>query len=115
MVGTYIACAPEKVDQALDGIKSELNLLTKEHPSAEEFSRGRNYLLGNLEEDIQRASAQSMTMALMELYGVGFDDFLNYPGRVEQVKPDDIVGLARRLFDPQKLKIVIVGAQGLAK
>jgi predicted Zn-dependent peptidase len=50
-----------------------------------------------------------MTMALMELYGVGWDDFLNYPAAIERVDPATIRQAAAEFFNPTKMRKVLVG------
>ena len=105
----YLACATDKVDQALQGIFREFLDLQARPVTDAELTRAKNYLLGSHESDMQRGDAQAMTMALMQLYGVGYDDFLKYPEAVESVTASDIQSLASTLLDPEHLLSVIVG------
>jgi predicted Zn-dependent peptidase len=52
-----------------------------------------------------------MTMALMELYGMGWDDFLQYPERIRHVGVEEIKDAAKKYFDPSRMENVIVGAE----
>jgi zinc protease len=58
---------------------------------------------------LQKSDAQTSTMALMELYGFGYDDFLVYPRAISKVTSGDIQRVAERLFVANKSVDVTVG------
>jgi zinc protease len=108
-VGSYIACAPSKEAQAAAGLRSEMLALVAQAPEPAEVDRARNYIIGTHEMSLQRSDAQTSTMALMELYGYGHDDFLSYPARVAAVTPSDVQAVASRLFVEARAMLVVVG------
>jgi zinc protease len=108
-VGSYIACSPDKAVQARQSLEREMLHLCESEVSPSELERAINYIVGSHEMDLQRADSQSMTMALMELYGIGHDDFRTYPRRVEAVTSRQILEAARRLFDKSHAVGVMVG------
>ncbi len=110
IVGSYIACAPEKVDRAKAAMMNQFEMMCHTPIENQELQRAINYLVGGHEADMQRGDAQAMTMALMELYGVGHQDFLLYPGRIEAVTKVDVQAVARKLFAFDRLICVTVGA-----
>ena len=75
-------------------------------------SLAKNYLVGSHESEMQRGDAQALTMALMELYGVGHNDFLNYSSRIRNCNPSDVKKVAERLIDHAKMIKVVVGSEG---
>lgn len=109
IVGSYIACAPSKAERALASLKHEMLKLLDAPPSDAELERARSYIIGTHDMGLQKSDAQTSTMALMELYGYGYDDFLLYPKRIEKVTTAQVLAVARRLFDPAKAAEVIVG------
>ena len=109
IAGSYVACAPAKADRALAALKTEMLALTREPPSAAELDRSRNYIIGSHDMGLQRSDAQTSTMALMELYGYGFDDFLSYPKAVAKVSADAVLKVAQRLFREDRAIDVTVG------
>lgn len=109
MIGAYIATGVDKVDQAALGLSRELLKISLEGPTLEEITRAKSYILGSHEIGLQRTSSQSMTMALMELYGQGWDDFLRYPTSIKQVEANDIKKAAAEFFNPEKMHKVVVG------
>ena len=112
IIGSYIACAPEKTSRALAALEEEMMALTREVPSSGEVERARSYIIGSHEMGLQRSDAQTSTMALMELYGYGFTDFLTYPEHIKQVTAADVMRVAKRLFLPEKAVTVEVGPEG---
>lgn len=109
MIGAYIATSTDKTEQALLGLEREMRKISTEGPTEEEITRSKAYILGSHEIGLQRTSSQSMTMALMELYGVGWDDFLRYPDAIEKVDMATIRQAAAEYFNPSKMRKVLVG------
>lgn len=107
--GCYIACATEKTDQALVQLEEELDKLCETSCSAEELDRAKRYILGNHESEYQQSDSQAMTMALMELFYLGADDFLKYRERIQKVDAASVQAVARRLFQKEHLVKVLVG------
>lgn len=109
VLGAYIATANEKVDRAYRALLQELENIQKQPVSPQELSRAINYLIGSHESDLERGEAQAMTLCLMELYGVGFDDFLTYPKKVAAVQTKDVQNIAKRLMGQLPRIEVFVG------
>ena len=69
-VGTYIACAPQKRQEAVDGIRKVLEQLAAKGPTASEMSRAKEFFLGRRAMDLQSDSAIASHFGLETLYGV---------------------------------------------
>ncbi len=67
-VGTYIACAPHKKDEAIEGMKNVLETLIKKGPSQAELERAKNYYLGQRAMDLQSSWSLSSSFGLELLY-----------------------------------------------
>jgi zinc protease len=109
MIGAYIATSLDKTEQAIHGLERELRKISTEGPTDDEIARSKAYILGSHEIGLQRTSSQSMTMALMELYGLGWDDFLHYPEAITGVDKLTIMQAAAEYFNPAKMRKVVVG------
>jgi zinc protease len=94
-----IATAPEKYEEAVGGILAELRRLIDEPPAAAELDRARRYLIGNLAIDRQRAAHRAMHTALDDLYGLGPEAEREAEARIEAVSREDVLSVARRVFD----------------
>jgi zinc protease len=67
-VGTYIACAPHKKDEAIEGIRTVLETLIKKGPTPAELERAKNYYLGQRAMDLQSTWSLASSFGLELLY-----------------------------------------------
>ncbi len=111
VIGSYIACAPTKAVYALKALKREMLNLASEAPTAAELERAKNHIIGTHDMGLQKSDAQTSTMALMELYGYGYDDFLIYPKTIAAVTTQDVFRVAQRLFRADIAAQVVVGPE----
>ncbi len=107
--GAYMACSPHKLQEAEEGIQKLWRELCEKGVTQDELDRARNYLIGNHEADMQRADSQAMSMGLMELYGLGYNDFSSYAQKLHEVKLADLQRVAKRLLEGQNRVTVRVG------
>jgi zinc protease len=67
-VGTYIACAPHKKDEAIAGIHTVIENLIQKGPTAAELERAKNYYLGQRAMDLQSTWSLASSFGLELLY-----------------------------------------------
>lgn len=94
----YIGTSPSKVEQAIEGILSELRRLQTELVGEEELERNKRYLTGNHAISLQRHRGLAMAYALNELYGLDPERIELYPSRIHAVTAEDIQALAKKYF-----------------
>jgi zinc protease len=104
----YIASAPEKRDEALEGLRRELQRIVSEPVSDEELERAKGFLIGSQAVSLQRFGTQASLLSLDELYGLGASHHLDFRERVEAVTAEDVKRVARRLIHPDAPVIAIV-------
>jgi zinc protease len=110
--GVYIGCAPEKQDEAIQGIKEQLSLILERGVTDDELKRAQNYLVGNFEIGLQQNSSQAAKIAFDELYGVGWDEYKRYPERIYSVTRDDVLRVARRYIDLNRYTLALLKPEG---
>ena len=93
----YIATAPEKYEEARDGIFEQLERLLAEPPDASELERARRYLVGSFEIDQQRNASHAAQISLDALYGLGPEASRAYPEQIRAVSGADVARVARRV------------------
>jgi zinc protease len=98
-VALYIATAPEKLDEARAGMLDELRRAVDAQPAAPELERARRALLGSFAIERQRSAARALQLALDARYGLSGDFDVDYPERIRSVGADDVLRVARRIFD----------------
>ena len=69
-LGTYIACAPQKKEDAINGIRKVLEGLAMKGPTTAEMNRAKEFLLGKRAMDLQSDSALAAHYGLEVLYGL---------------------------------------------
>jgi zinc protease len=104
----YIASAPEKEQQAREGIRSELEKLLAGGISEDELKRARTYLVGTNAISLQRFGTEATLLSLDELYGLGATFHLGYAERVDRVTRDDVMRVARRIIDLDRAVYAVV-------
>lgn len=107
----YVSSAPDKIDQALEEVKKQLATTAEQPVSAEELERARRYLLGTHAIRLQDASARAASLALNELYGLGFADDATYEEQVMQVTAAELQRVAKAYVDFSKSVTAVVKPQ----
>lgn len=107
-VGTYIACAPSKTEEALRGMRTVVETLIQKGPSAAEMTRAKNYTLGQRSMDMQSSWALASHFGLELLYRNQITQEDDYRKRIESVQPKDIQRVGEALFLKQPLVQVVV-------
>lgn len=67
-VGTYIACGPQKTQEAIAGMKHVIETLVKKGPTRAEMTRAKNYYLGQRAMDLQSTWSLAAGFGLELLY-----------------------------------------------
>ena len=107
-LGVYIGTAPQKEQEAVQGMKEQLELLLENGVTDEELARAQNYLVGNFEIGLQQNSAQAAKITFDELYGIGWEEYNSYPEKIYAVTKDDVIEAAKKYIDLDKYTIAIV-------
>lgn len=97
---TYIATAPERLEEARDAMLEELELFRDVAPTLEETTRATAMLAGQAEIARQTAGSYASEIADAWLRGEGLIE-LDEPGRpYRAVTPDEVHAVARRALEP---------------
>lgn len=108
-VGTYIACAPQKREEALKGIQAVYEKLVSKGPTDRELSRAREYYLGRRAMDLQSDGALAAHYGLQLLYGLTPEREAQTLGEVLKVGARDVRDLSRALLVEPPMVTSIVG------
>ena len=87
----------------------KLERIKNEGLGQEEIEDAKRYLLGNMAIEYQKNGSQAMSMALDELYGLGYDHHQKFIREIETVARDDILRTAQRIIAPHGYVIAMVG------
>jgi predicted Zn-dependent peptidase len=108
-IGVYVGTRPDKLEQALDVIATELARSVESPASEEELTRSRENLKGRVVLSMESTSARMSRLGgslLHEMPILSIDEVIE---RIDAVTLDDLRALARELFAPAGLSIAGVG------
>ena len=107
-IAVYMGTSPEKVDEAVAGIRRELERLVQEPVGAEELEAAKRSIVGAYERRHQTNAAQAESLALMELYGIGYETVETYPGKILEVTTEDVQRVARKYLTLERYVLAVV-------
>ena len=111
--GVYIGTAPEKEKEAFSAIGEQLELALG-NVGEEELARAKNYIVGSFEVGLQKNSAQASMAAFDELYGIGYREYREYPGKILAVTAEDVKRVAKKYINPEVFAAAVVKPEGPA-
>jgi zinc protease len=108
----YIGTAPENLDRAREGLRREIERITREPVALQELEWAKSYLTGNFVFDFQTNSQVAGFLIEAEIYHLGFDYLQKYPDLIRAITIEDITRVAQKYIHPEALTTVVVGPVG---
>jgi len=96
-------------DKGLQAVLKELTQFLKEGPTEEEVKDARSYLLSSFVSSWETAEDLAEYLVSLKRYGLGYDYAAKYHQAVGAVTPAEVLRVARKHIDPDRLTTVIVG------
>jgi hypothetical protein len=99
-------------DSAVREILSQLDRLRTDPVPARELDRARESLGGGFPLRLQTAAQLAAALSQAKMFGLGPAYFTGYRSRISSVSAATVRAIARRVFDPSQLTIVVAGDAG---
>ena len=104
----YLGTDPKKVDAVTAELQDEISGLSRDGLTEEELARAKKKLLGSEAIRNQSNSAFAANVAVDELVGLGFDNYLKRKEQVESVTIEDIRTAAAKYFEtPSRVEVIV--------
>ncbi|MBV8176939.1 MAG: insulinase family protein [Verrucomicrobia bacterium] len=104
----HAATAPEKVESVLEILRVELESLAAYGLEQVEFERAKTRTLAQLAFQLQNMEAYAHSVALNELYGLGYDYVHQRKKQIEGLTIDSVNELARKyLMDKPAIAVIV--------
>lgn len=104
----YLGTDPKKVERVTAEFNDEISKLAKGGLTTEELARAKKKLLGSEAIRNQSNSAFAANIAIDELIGLGFDNYLKRKDQVEAVTLEDARRVAGKYFDiPARVEVIV--------
>ena len=104
----YMATSPENLKRAIDGVIKILDKL-KQGITDDELESAKRYIIGNFLISLQTNGQQSLSMALNERYGLGYDYDEEYIKNIEKVTKEEVIKTAKKYLTTNGYVLSIVG------
>ena len=104
-----VATQNERVSESLDLIRAEWRRMAEDGPSEEELRDAKIYLTGSFPLRFSSSGRISGMLVGMQLNRLGIDYLDRRNALIEAVTLDDARRVARRLYDADKLTVIVVG------
>jgi zinc protease len=101
---------PTNVKKASDLIIKELKRFIKSGVTKEELSDSQANFIGRLPLSLESNGGVAGALINIERYSLGLDYYRRYPDLVKSVMRADIVDVARKYIDPERLAIATAGS-----
>lgn len=107
--GIYVGCAPDRVDEALHAVRSELALLQLAGLSPEELAMGKQQLKGQITLSMESVAARMYRAAAVELFNEPYRPLDEVLARVDAVTTGDVQAVCRDFYHPDAQTVVRLG------
>lgn len=109
----YIATTENNIPQAKKQLLAEIDRIGKKDVKGNELDFAKRELVTSRRLNMQSNDFFSLTCALDELYGLGYDSLYKYTGRIERVTKEDIKRCADKYLDTRAYsEVTIVPEKG---
>jgi zinc protease len=97
--GVYMGCDAPKAERAFEGLKEQIERITKLEVSDAELKKAIDNLIGNHFISLQSSAARAQEFALYTLYGLGYNYDPTYVQKIRAVTTQDVLRVARKYLD----------------
>ncbi len=102
---------PANVQRAIDLVLKELKRFTSEPVTRSELEDSKANFIGRLPLALESNSGVAGTILNMERFDLGLDYLLRYPSLVQAVREEQVLEVAQKYLDVEKLVIVSAGTK----
>ncbi|HSL02988.1 MAG TPA: pitrilysin family protein [Nitrospiraceae bacterium] len=105
----------ETTNQAITSVLSEIKSIRDTPVSDQELAEAKSFLMGSFPLRFDSTAKLAHVLAQVELYGLGFEYFSEYPKWIDRVTKEDVQRVAKQYLDPKRYALVVVGDLAKAK
>ncbi len=98
---------PANIEKAIDLIRSEIRRFINEPVTAEELKNSQDNFVGRLPLSLESNAGVAGSLLSIERYHLGLDYFLRYENMVRSVTSADVMEVARKYLDPDRMAIAV--------
>lgn len=100
---------PTEVERAIELIRDEIRRLVTERVTKQELHENQTNFIGRLPLQLESNEGVAGALIHIERYGLGMDYYQRYSDIVSEVTREQVLQVARRFLDPDRLVIAVSG------
>jgi predicted Zn-dependent peptidase len=105
----YAGTSANKAVETIDLILAEFRKLKEEMLPEEELTRAKDQLKGNILMGLESSNSRMANLARQEIYFGQFFTAEEITARLDAVEAAQVQAMARRLFDPDRIAVTLLG------
>jgi zinc protease len=109
--GGFVGTSPERVEEAIDVLRAELERTREEPPTDDELRRSIAAITGNRLISMQSNGRQAAALARRQALGPGYAEVLRFPERIGAVTAADVLEVARSTLDLDRAVLAVLTAR----
>lgn len=109
LIQSSLSASNEKVEEALSILRAEWKKMAEKGATQKETDDAKSYLTGSLLLQLTSTDDISGTLNSIQRDGLGPDYINQRNAAISAVTPDDIRRVAKKILEPEKLSVVLVG------
>jgi len=107
-LAVYALTSKENIQKTRSRILKELDLLAKNSVKKGDIEKSENYLKAMRKVNMQTNSSFIFSVAMDELYGLGYNDYKNFDKSIDAVTVEDVKRVAKRILTLDKCAVLIL-------
>ncbi len=107
-VGIYVGVRPDRVAQVMQVLRTELDRVTSAPPTAEEVELAKGHLEGRMLLSLESTTVRGNRLGASLVTDMPIEPLETTVERIRAVTADDLLELAREVYDPAQLSLAIV-------
>jgi predicted Zn-dependent peptidase len=107
-VGVYVGVRPDRVAAVMDVLRTELDRITSEAPTAEEVELAKGHLEGRMLLSLESTTVRGNRLGASLITDMPIESLETTVERIRAVTADDLLALAREVYDPAGMSLAVV-------
>ena len=106
--GVYVGVRPDRAETVLDVLRAELERITSEPPTQDEVALAVGHLEGRMLLSLESTTVRGNRLGASLVTGMPIESLETTVERIRAVTADDLLALAREMFDPAGMSLAVV-------
>jgi zinc protease len=108
----FIGCLGNDLPKAIEGVMGHVRRIREEPVTDQELADAKSYLIGSQVFRYETTDQVAGELVYLQRFGLGFDYPVRLPSLVDAVTKEDVLRVAKRILQPDRMAVVVSGYTG---